>query len=40
MMDTETQNRDLTQDLSDALHGNTGESIKEKRWIKVQEFCL
>lgn len=29
MMDTETRNRDLTKDLSDALHGNIGESIKK-----------
>lgn len=29
MMDKEIQNRDLTEDLGDALHGNIGESIKK-----------
>lgn len=29
MTDTEIQNRDLTEELGDALHGNIGESIKK-----------
>lgn len=28
-MDTDTQNKDLTKELSDVLHGNIGESVKK-----------